>query len=101
MNEPRRIAIDLPGTEAFRDDDLEVLRTTLQTIVTLSMESRDEPCESSRRMHREGWDVHWGLTWIARARRGGVTEEATGSTRSEVLARLQQLTSLHEVDGCP
>ncbi len=101
MNEPRRIEIDLTGTSAFRDDDLEVLRTTLQTIVTLSLECRDEPCEYSRQMHREGWDVHWGLTWIARARRGGVTEEATGATRSEVLLRLQQLTSLHEVDGCP
>jgi hypothetical protein len=101
MDEPRRIEVSLPGSASIREDDLEVLRTTLQTIVTLSLECRDEPCESARLLHRDGWDVRWGLTWIARARRGGVTEEATGATREEVLQRLQQLTSLHEVDGCP
>ena len=45
--------------------------------------------------------MNWGLTWIARAHRGSDYEEATGTTLLEVLAQLDCLTSLHEVEGCP
>ncbi len=52
-------------------------------------------------MRDEGWAVTWGLTWIAQARRGEVYEEGKGATKEEALVKLQQMTRLHVVDGCP
>ena len=54
-----------------------------------------------RQMQAEGWNVDWGLTWIAKAKRGDVYEEVTGATKEEALDRLRQMTRLHVVDGCP
>jgi hypothetical protein len=59
------------------------------------------PDEHLQRLHDGNWDVSWGLTWIARARRDGSYEEATGASKQEVLAQLARLTSLHEVEGTP
>ncbi len=82
-------------------DDLDVLRTTLETIITLAGGDSCGPDPSLQSMRDEGWEVNWGLTWIARARRDGTYEEATGETREEVLARLARLARLHEVEGTP
>ena len=95
------IEVSLPAGLAASPEDLEVLRTTFQTIVTLARECGGVRSEPLRSLADEGWAVGWGLTWIARAKRGDAYEEATGATKEEAVARLLQLTRLHVVDGCP
>ncbi len=95
------IEVRLPAGMPASPEDLEVLRTTFQTIVTLTRECGCDQGSHLQSMRAEGWDVSWGLTWIAKARRGDVYEEATGATKDEALGLLQQLTRLHVVDGCP
>jgi hypothetical protein len=101
MTEPRTIEVALPDCLDMAPDDLDVLRTTFQTIMTLVSGGCDGAEGYLRRMQNERWTVNWGLTWIARARREASYEEATGRTKQEVLAQLARLTSLHEVEGTP
>jgi hypothetical protein len=101
MTEPRTIEVALPDCLAMSADDLDVLRTTFQTIITLVSGGCDGADEHLQHMRDQGWTVGCGLTWIARARRDASYEEATGATKQEVLAQLRRLTSLHEIEGCP
>ncbi|MDY0110834.1 MAG: hypothetical protein RBT60_12970 [Candidatus Krumholzibacteria bacterium] len=101
MSHSRTIEVALPDCLEMSADDLNVLSTTLQTIITLMSGGCDGAEAHLQRMHDQRWTVEWGLTWIARARRDGSYEEATGPTKQETLARLGRLTSLHEVEGCP
>ena len=101
MIETQSIEVVLPDEFAASAEDLEVLRTTFQTIVTMARECGGAPCRHLERMRDDGWEVNWGLTWIAKAKRGGVYEESTGPTKEEALSRLRQHTRLHEADGCP
>lgn len=101
MTQPRTIEVALPDCLAMSDDDLDVLRTTFQTIITLVSGGCDGAEEHLQHMRDQSWSVRWGLTWIARARRDASYEEATGATKQEVLAQLRRLTSLHEIEGCP
>ncbi len=95
------IEVRLPAGMTATPDDLEVLRTTFQTIVTLTRECGCDYNRALLAMQAEGWVVHTGLTWLAKAKRGDVYEEATGPTKEEALASLMQLTRLHVSDGCP
>jgi len=101
MAAPRTITVTLPDCLTMAPDDLDVLRTTLQTVITLASADACGPDERLRAMQAEGWEVNWGLTWIARARRAGTYEEATGATKDEVLTRLERLVRLREVEGTP
>ncbi len=101
MNRPRSIEIPLPDCLDMAADDLDALRTTFQTIITLVSGGCDGAEHHLRRMQNQRWDVRWGLTWIARARRDTTYEEATGATKQDVLAQLDRLVSLHEVEGTP
>ena len=101
MNEPRTITVEIPSCLDLPDDDLQVLRTTMETIITL-VSGGCGGAERHLQHLRDGrWDVSWGLTWIARARKDGTYEEATGATKQEVLAQLDRLAGLHEVEGTP
>ncbi len=101
MSETCSIKIELPDDLASSPDNLEVLRTVFQTIITLSRE-----CGSCSNPHHQAmvdgnWKVHSGLTWSATAERGKDFETATGLTKEDALAKLRQMTRLHEMDGCP
>ena len=101
MAEPRTINIELPECLNLPDDDLAVLRTTFETVITLVSGGCGGSDQHLQRLRDGKWDVSWDLTWIARARRNGVYEEATGGSKAEVLAQLDRLASLHEVEGTP
>jgi len=101
MTPPRTIQVEIPPGLEISPDDLGVLRTTFETIITLASGGCGGPDRHLQRLRDGQWAVSWGLTWIARARRGGIYEEATGATKQEVLAQLDRLASLHEVEGCP
>lgn len=101
MADPRTITVTLPDCSTMAADDLDVLRTTLQTIITLAGADACGTDPHLQAMRDGGWEVNWDLTWIARARRAGTYEEATGATRDEVLARLERMVRLYEVEGTP
>ena len=101
MDTPRTIKVEIPACLDLPEDDLQVLRTTFETIMTLVSGGCGGPDDHLRRLRDGGWDVSWDLTWIARARRDGTYEEATGASKPEVLAQLERLTRLHEVEGTP
>jgi len=101
MMETRSIEVELPAELTGSEDDLEVLRVTFQTIVTLARECGGDAETELHRMQDDGWTVHWGLTWIANAKRGNVSEEVTGSTKEDAILQLSQMSRLHEVEGCP
>jgi len=98
---PRTITVEIPACLELPADDEQVLRTTLETIITLVSGGCGGAERHLGHLHENDWQVNWGLTWIARARRGTVYEEATGASKQEVLAQLDRLTGLHEVEGTP
>lgn len=95
------LKVHLPPHLQAAADDLEVLRTTFQTIITLTSECQGGVNPDLRCLQDKGWQVGWGLTWIARASKGKQYEEATAGTKEEALAQLRQLVGLHDVEGCP
>lgn len=101
MSNPRTITVTLPDCMVMSDDDMNVLHTTLQTIITLASGDSCGPDPNLTSLMKDGWTVNWDLTWIAQARRDGAVEEATGETKDQVLERLARLVRLHEVEGTP
>jgi hypothetical protein len=101
MSETCSIQVELPDDLAASADNLEVLRTVFQTIITLSRECGNRSNPELQAMLAGDWEVHCGLTWSATAQRGKEFETATGNTKEEALAQLRQMTCLHEMDGCP
>lgn len=101
MTETCRIDIELPEDLEASADNLEVLRTVFQTIITLSRECGSQSNPELQAMLAKDWKIHCGLTWSATAERGKAFESATGKTKEEALAQLRQMTCLHEMDGCP
>ena len=100
MSTPRTITIEVPDCIDLSPDDLDVLRTTCETIITMASGGCAATADLAA-MREQGWAVTWGLTWIARARRQGLYEEAVGTTKDEVMARLARAVRLHEVEGTP
>jgi hypothetical protein len=101
MNANQTIAIEVPGGHQLTAADLSTLRSACEDLVAQACRSSSQPGSQIRTMSAEGWQVQSGLTWIARAERDRVSEEAVGETKKEALCRLCQLTGLHLVDGCP
>ncbi len=101
MIETSTIEVPLPEGMEADSHDLEVLRATFATIVTLVRECGNESNEDLQKMTDDGWQVGWRLTWTAKAKKGKISETASGSTKELTLARLRQFTRLHDVDGCP
>jgi hypothetical protein len=101
MSETCSIKIELPDDLAASSDNLEVLRTVFQTIITLSRECGNCSNPDQKAMQDGDWKVHSGLIWSATAERGKEFETTTGKTKEEALAHLRQMTCLHEMDGCP
>jgi len=101
MSEICSIRIELPDDLEASADNLEVLRTVFQTIITLSRECGSNANPELRAMQQDDWKVHCGLAWSATAERGKVSERTMAPTKEEALAKLRQMTCLHEFDGCP
>ena len=100
MATPRTITIAVPDCVDLSPEDLDVLCTTCETIITMAS-GGCAVTDDLAAMREQGWDVTWGLAWIARARREGLYEEALGTTKGEVMARLARSVRLHEVEGTP
>ncbi|MBU2500592.1 MAG: hypothetical protein ABIK96_08310 [bacterium] len=101
MSGEHDIRLRMPSGLNPTAEDLEVLRTTFQTIITLASESKGALNEDLACLRDRGWEVTWGLTWVARASKDKHFEEVTASTKEEALAQLRQHVGLHEVEGCP
>jgi len=101
MSEARTITVRIPECYQVGDSDLTALGASLQTLVNLTCDCGSEAGTHLARMLENGWQVRWGLAWVAEARRTHVFEEATGATKEEALQKLRHLTRLHEVDGTP
>ncbi len=101
MSEARTITVRIPECYQVADGDLNALSASLQTLVNLTCDCGSEAGTHLARMLENGWQVKWGLAWVAEARRTHVYEEATGATKEEALQKLRHLTRLHEVDGTP
>lgn len=101
MTETCSIKIELPDDLEASADNLEVLRTVFQTIITLSRECGNKSNQDLQTMLAADWKVHCGLTWSATAERGKQFETATGKTKEEAFDQLRQMTCLQEIDGCP
>ena len=97
----KRIEVDLPADIQPTEIDLELLKATFQAIVTLRYECKREREECLKRLEGDGWSVHWGLTWVAEAKRGECFEQASGRTVEAALTQLYQLTRLNMLAGCP
>ena len=101
MSEGHFIKVQLPPDLKASADDLEVLRTTFQTIITLTSECQAGANPDLRCLEDRGWEVSWGLTWVARANHGKQFEEVTAATKDKAIALLRRHVGLHEVEGCP
>jgi hypothetical protein len=99
MARERAIKVTLPeGTEPT-PEDLELLDTTAQAIMSLRYEGRREREETLLRLEAEGWQVRCRLGWIAEARRGRECERAFAGTRDQALAELHTLTAMDTPAG--
>jgi hypothetical protein len=101
MAPTRTIEIPLPeGIQPTRRD-LELLKATFQAIASLRCECGCDWENILHQLQSNGWQVHWGLTWIAEAKRGEDFEQVRGATLDEAFAELAENTRIAEVGGCP
>ena len=101
MAKGRVIEVPLPEGAALTDDELELLETTLKTIVELRYEGSRRWEAVARRLEEGGWAVHTRLGWIAEARRARDFERASGRTKDEAFAELLTLTQLDTAPAYP
>jgi len=95
------ISVPLPlGVEPSKTD-LELLQATFQAIIALRYENAVRRDAMLSVIEDEGWNVRWGLTWVAEARRGNDYEQATGSTTESALGCLYHLVQMAKLEGCP
>ena len=101
MTATQSIEVQLPADAPVEPADRELLRATLQALVSLRCERGRAWDEVRRRLEGEGWRVDWNLNWRVRARRGEESEEAAGKTLDEAFAELEQLVRLDMVGHAP
>jgi hypothetical protein len=101
MGEARTITVTIPDCYQVDTSDLTALGASLQNFVNVTCNCQSQAGSHVARMMENGWQVRWGLAWVAEARRGHLSEEATGATKEDALMKLRHLTRLHEVDGTP
>jgi hypothetical protein len=101
MTGPHVIEVPLPANVRPTQEDVELLRVTFQAIAGMRYESGREWENVLRHLESEGWTVRCGLNWHVEARRGRELEEACGTTRDEAFTRLNQITRVESVEGCP
>jgi len=94
-------SIQIPVPAEMPDTTIELLRATLQAIVSLRCDCSSNWHAVLHRLQEDEWKVQWRFDWVAEARRDSVYEQASGHTLDEAFAQLGQLTSLHLVDNTP
>lgn len=97
-------AIEVPLPEGIEPTASEqALVDVLCRAVFALRPTEGETCwaRTARALRDRGWDVTWRLMWVAAGRRAGHIEEGAGATLDEAFGRLQELTLLDEVEGCP
>lgn len=99
MADQRMLHIPLP--DGISAANSELLKATFQAIMALRCDCSSEWDRTLHELEEDGWAVQWKLAWTAEAKRNGDYEQANGTTLDEVFSRLQQLTRLDTVAGCP
>jgi hypothetical protein len=99
MASKRVIEVELPEGAEPTPEELEMLETTVQALVSLRREGRGELEQALQQLEADGWSVHCRLGWIAEARRGRDFEQAFGVTRDRAVAELHTLTALDTLAG--
>lgn len=95
------IEVPLPEGIKAQDVDLDLLNAIFRAIVTLRFEEFPERENVQGQIEKDGWDVNWGLTWVAEAKRGQTFEFAIGKTTEEALKKLYHNTQLARQECCP
>ena len=95
------VKVAMPRGATPSPDDVEMLEVIFSAIAGLREDEGEHWRDEILALESEGWKVHWGLTWVAEARRGECVERAHGKTRDEAFEQLRQLTMLDTVEGCP
>jgi len=95
------IHVPLPESPPPSAEDLDVLRTMFQAIVTTRCERGQEWRRVLARLRAAGWEVEYGLRWHVVARRGRELEEACGYTRDEAFAKVDHVTRTDVLEGTP
>jgi hypothetical protein len=101
VNATQTIGIPLPEGVRASDDELAYLEQLCRAVVGLRYDDDPRWERIAGQLEHAGWQVNWGLTFYAEARRGGHVEQALGRTRGEAFDELCQLTLLDECGGCP
>ncbi len=95
------IEVPLPENIEAGELDVDLLKAIFQAIVSLRFEDFPNREALQKKIEEGGWDVRWGLTWMAQARRGSDYEYAIGGTTEEALRKLYHCTQLGKREGCP
>jgi hypothetical protein len=95
------IEVRLPdGAEPTRED-LDLLRSIVDAIVTFRFRPDHPGEEAERTLVGEGWTVRTRLAWAAEARKGSECEQVSGATQAEALRHLLQLVRADRVLSAP
>ncbi len=101
MQTRRTLEVPLPAGVTPAPEDLELLKAAFQALVALRCE-KDRRWELDlKQLTDDGWNVRWGLTWRAEAKRGDDYEEATGATLDEALRGVAQLVRFDMAGRAP
>jgi hypothetical protein len=101
MTGSRVIEIPLPDDSRATVEDVELLESAFQALVSLRFGGGHEWESMQRCLESRGWSVSCGLRWHVEARRGREVEEACGKTRDDAFRRLYQTAHVASVEGCP
>ena len=106
MLDTRTIELALPGGMTLGDLDIDALdpdtmRAVLHAIFGCCDVARADAEALRETLETNGWTVRQGLTWVACAEWGDVTERVSAPSRCEAVARLREYALLHEAEGCP
>jgi len=96
-----KIEVPLPEGILPNEVDLDLLKAIFQAITSLRFENFPHREALQKQIQEHGWNVKWGLTWIAEASRGHDFETATGKTTEEALYKLYHHTQMAKLGGCP
>ena len=97
----RVVEVPLPEGVEPSEDQLELLKASLQAIVSLRYEDGGRREALRRRLEADGWTVRMTLAWCVEARRGRDRERGLGRTRDEAFEELYALTSLDQAGEGP
>lgn len=96
-----KIEIPLPDGIEPTPADLELMKATCESVVSIYLDKNREWFDDLRHLEQEDWQITWGLQWSVEARKGRCTESVTAPSIDEAFQRLRNLARLHKIEGCP